>query len=131
MAYFGRIAQSSMGRTFARGGECHRVADFEDARKALRSFVEERDWDKFHNPKDLAVSLNVEAGELLEAFQWREHADAERVREELADVVMYAMLLADKSGFDLPQAILDKIASNAAKYPADKAWGRADKYDRL
>lgn len=120
-----------MERPFARERTCGRVADFEDARKALRSFVAERDWDQFHSPKDLAVALSVEAGELLESFQWRSEADPEKLREELADVVMYAILLADKSGFDLPEAIMSKLASNAKKYPVEKARGRWDKYDRL
>jgi NTP pyrophosphatase (non-canonical NTP hydrolase) len=111
---------------------------FEDARRTLRRFVEERAWDAFHDPKDLALSIAIEAGELLEVFQWRDVTaadlapqDRERLREEVADVVLYAMLLADKAGFDLPEALVEKIARNAAKYPVEKARGRSDKYDRL
>lgn len=111
---------------------------FEDLRVALRAFVDARDWDAFHAPKDLAVSLAIEAGELLEVFQWRDlqaadvtRDDRERIADELADVTMYAMLLADKAGIDLLEAIWQKLAKNEAKYPADKARGRADKYDRL
>ena len=114
--------------------------DWTALRKDLRAFIDEREWDQFHSPKDLAVGLNVEAGELLEHFQWRSptpeeiRADArkhEDVRDEVADVFMYAMLLADKAGFDLPSAVSEKLASNRAKYPVEKAKGRADKYDRL
>lgn len=113
-------------------------ATFEQARRDLRAFVEERDWDAFHNPKDLALSLAIEAGELLEVFQWRAiqaadltPEDRERIADELADVVMYAMLLADKSGVRLEDALLDKLRKNRAKYPVEKARGRADKYDKL
>lgn len=109
-----------------------------DALRAdLRRFVEERDWDRFHDPKDLALSLSLEASELLEVFQWREAGrplspeERERVAEETADVVLYALLLADKAGFDLVGAARAKLAKNAQKYPPDKARGRADKYDRL
>src|SRR5437764_15488400 len=97
---------------------------FEEARKDLRAFVDERAWDAFHSPKDLALSLSVEAGELLEVFQWRELSpdditpeDRARIREEVADVVMYAMLLADKCGFDLVDAVAAKLERNAQKYP--------------
>lgn len=110
---------------------------YEDARADLRAFVDERAWDPFHTPKDLAVSLAVEAGELLENFQWRDGAaplsaeERRRVAHELADVVMYGMLLADKLGLDLPATVLEKLALNRAKYPVEKARGRSDKYDRL
>jgi dCTP diphosphatase len=114
------------------------MTSFEDVRRDLRAFVDERDWDAFHSPKDLALSLAIESGELLEIFQWRAlHAadltpeDRERIADEVADVVMYAMLLADKAGFDLPDAIARKLAANRAKYPVEKARGKATKYDRL
>jgi dCTP diphosphatase len=109
----------------------------EALRADLRRFVEARDWDRFHDAKDLALSLNVEAGELLELFQWREAGkplsdeERRRVAEETADVLLYALLLADKTGFDLVEAARQKLAANAAKYPVEKARGRADKYDRL
>jgi dCTP diphosphatase len=112
--------------------------DFEAVRKDLRAFVEERDWDSFHSPKDLALSIAIEAGELLEVFQWRDlqaadltPGDRARIAEEVADVVMYCMLLADKAGIDLPDALAAKLARNREKYPVEKARGRADKYDRL
>lgn len=111
---------------------------FEDVRRDLRAFVEARAWDAFHSPKDLAMSIAIESGELLEVFQWRHpaagdltHDDRARIQEEVADVVMYAMLLADKAGFDLPQAIAAKLARNGEKYPIEKARGRSDKYDKL
>lgn len=114
------------------------MPEFEDLRVKLRAFVDARDWDAFHAPKDLAMSLAIEAGELLEVFQWRDPAAADltvedraRLAEELADVTMYAMLLADKAGVDLLAAIERKLAQNAEKYPVEKARGRADKYDRL
>jgi len=107
-------------------------------RARLRAFVDAREWDAFHEPKDLAVSLALEAAEVLEVFQWRAPRAAElsgedraRVAEELADVVMYAMLLADKAGLDLLRAIDAKLDANERKYPVEKAKGRADKYDRL
>lgn len=123
----------------------HRVLDarsvpvaYEEVRRELRAFVEERDWDAFHTPKDLAMSVAIEAGELMEIFQWRDlqaadltPEDRRRIGEEVADVVLYSMLLADKAGIDLMGAVRDKLAQNASKYPADKARGSAAKYDRL
>ena len=111
---------------------------FETVSADLRAFVDERAWDAFHNPKDLALSLSIEAAELLEIFQWRAlqaadltHGDRQRIGEELADVMMYAMLLADKAGIDLVAAISDKLEQNRSKYPVEKARGRSDKYDKL
>lgn len=111
---------------------------YDALRQKLRAFVDERDWDQFHAPKDLALSLSIEAAELLEVFQWRSPAateltpaDRARLAEELADVMMYAMLLADKTGLDLLEATDRKLADNARKYPPEKARGRSDKYDRL
>jgi len=99
----------------------------------LIAFRDERDWAQFHNPKDLAVALNIEAGELLEAFLWKNHkeADKEKVTEELADVFAYAFLLADKYGLDVNEIVSEKINKNAAKYPVEKAKGTAKKYDEL
>lgn len=99
----------------------------------LIKFRNERDWEQFHNPKDLAVAINVEAGELLELFLWKkaEEANREKVQEELADVFAYAFLLADKYNFDVKEIVLDKIKKNAEKYPVNKAKGTAKKYDEL
>lgn len=102
-----------------------------DLLAALRTFVEERDWGQFHTPENLAKSISIEAGELLECFQWGVEADRERVQAELADVLTYCTLLADHLGVD-PEAIMrDKLAETRIKYPVDKAKGRSDKYDRL
>ena len=89
----------------------------------LIQFRNDRDWKQFHNPKDLALAINVEAGELLEVFLWKNHEDAkvEKVKEELADVFAYAFLLADKYDLDVKEIVLDKIKKNAEKYPIEKA----------
>jgi NTP pyrophosphatase (non-canonical NTP hydrolase) len=99
----------------------------------LIKFRNERDWEQFHNPKDLALAINIEAGELLELFLWKnaEDANKEKVKEELADIFSFAFLLADKYGFDVKQIILDKIKVNSEKYPVNKAKGTAKKYDEL
>jgi NTP pyrophosphatase (non-canonical NTP hydrolase) len=103
----------------------------ETVRDALRAFVKERDWAQFHSPENLAKSVAIEAGELLECFQWGPDADGDRVRDELADVLTYCLLLADKLGEDPDQIVLDKLAKTRAKYPVDKARGRSTKYDEL
>ena len=108
-------------------------------RDALRKFADERDWDQFHSPKNLASALAVEAAELLERFQWLTEdesrklppAELAKVREEMADVLNYLVRLADKLDVNLLEAARDKIKVNAAKYPADKARGSARKYSEL
>jgi len=92
-----------------------------------------RDWAQFHNAKDLAAGLSIEAGELLECFLWKDakSADPAKIREEIADVLVYALLLAHEAKVDLPSAIREKLAKNALKYPVEKAKGRAEKYDQL
>lgn len=97
----------------------------------LRKFVAERDWAQFHTPENLAKGVSIEAAELLECFQWGEDADVDRVRDELADVLTYCFLMADKYGFDPEAIMLVKLESTKAKYPADKARGRSTKYDEL
>lgn len=101
------------------------------ARDALRAFVAERDWAQFHSPENLAKSISIEAAELLELFQWNSDADEQRLLDELADVLTYCLLLADKIGADPQQLVLDKLEQTRAKYPADKARGRSEKYDQL
>lgn len=98
---------------------------------ALREFVAERDWAQFHSPSNLAKSISIEAAELLETFQWNDEADLARVRDELADVLTYCYLLADRIGADPSQIVLDKLEETKRKYPADRARGRSDKYDQL
>lgn len=97
---------------------------------ALRAFVAERDWEQFHTPENLAKSVSIESGELLECFQWGD-ANLDAAKDELADVLTYCLLLADKLDLDPDTIVLDKLESTKAKYPADKARGRSDKYDRL
>lgn len=107
-----------------------------DLTTRLREFARERDWEQFHTPKNLAMALTVEAAELQEIFQWQSGAesaalepkDKARVAEEVADVLLYLLRLADVAGIDLQRAALDKLARNAEKYPADKVRGRSDKY---
>jgi NTP pyrophosphatase (non-canonical NTP hydrolase) len=100
---------------------------------ALIKFRNERDWEQFHNPKDLALAINVEAGELLELFLWKrpEEANRDKIKEELADIFAFAFLLADKYNFDIKQIVLDKIKQNGEKYPIEKAKGTAKKYNEL
>ena len=108
-------------------------------RDALRKFADERDWDQYHSPKNLASALAVEAAELLERFQWLTEdqsrhlppAELAKVREEMADVLNYLVRLADKLDVNLLEAARDKIKVNALKYPADKARGSARKYSEL
>lgn len=99
----------------------------------LIRFRDQRDWDQFHNPKDLALAINVEAGELLELFLWKNHNEAnkDKVKEELADIFAYGLLLAKKYDFDVEEIILEKIKKNAEKYPIEKAKGTAKKYNEL
>ena len=94
-------------------------------------FTEDRDWDQFHTPANLAKSISIEANELLECYQWSEDADLEHVREELADVIVYCQNLLDKLGLDVDEIVNSKMAKNEAKYPVEKARGSAAKYDRL
>lgn len=100
---------------------------------ALIQFRDDRDWAQFHNPKDLALAINIEAGELLEAFLWKnaEEAKPEKIKEELADVLAYAFLLAHRMQLDVSSIVLEKIALNNSKYPVDKSKGSAKKYNEL
>jgi dCTP diphosphatase len=112
---------------------------FEDLKQRLAEFATERDWDQFHSPKNLAMALAAEAGELLEHFQWLSEEksaelpaeEREAVALELADIQVYLVRLADKLGVDLVAAAHRKIDLNAEKYPADKARGHARKYTEL
>lgn len=99
----------------------------------LKKFRDERDWDQFHNPKDLAIAISIESGELLEEFLWKSHHDANigNIKKELADVLAYSLLLADKYGLDPEGIILEKINENRLNYPIEKSKGTAKKYDQL
>jgi NTP pyrophosphatase (non-canonical NTP hydrolase) len=101
----------------------------ETVHNALAAFVAERDWAQFHTPENLAKSVVIEAGELLECFQWSTEADPKRVQEELADVLTYCLLLADRIGVDPDQIVLEKLEITRKKYPVEKARGSSAKYD--
>ena len=109
------------------------MSDLEELRKAIVQFTNDRDWNQFHNGKDLALALSIEAAELNEAFLWKDPNDVnvEKVKEELADIINYAILIADKYDLDIKQIVMDKIKRNAEKYPVDKAYGSAKKYSEL
>ena len=107
----------------------------ETVNKVLK-FRDDRDWKQFHDPKDLAISISLEASELLEIFQWSRDDvycldKSDKIKEELADVVNYCILMADACNLDLDKIITDKIKLNAAKYPVDKAKGTSAKYNEL
>ena len=109
------------------------MSDLEELRKAIVKFTQERDWDQFHNGKDLALALSIEASELNEVFLWKDAKDVNvvKIKEELADIFNYAILIADKYNLDIKQIVLDKLSQNAEKYPVEKAYGSAKKYNEL
>ena len=115
------------------------MTELEDLRGQLRDFAEARDWSQFHSPKNLAMALSVEAGELLEVFQWlteeQSHALEPKAQakasEEIADVLLYLIRLGDRLGIDPIASARRKLVENARKYPADKARGNARKYTEL
>jgi dCTP diphosphatase len=104
---------------------------FDRLTEVLRAFVAERDWGQFHTAENLSKSIAIEAAELLECFQWSNEGDRSQVREELADVLTYCLLLADRIGADPEELVLEKLQATSAKYPVEKARGRSTKYDRL
>ena len=109
------------------------MSDLEELRQEIVKFTQERDWDQFHNGKDLALALSIEAAELNEVFLWKDvsEVNVEKVKEELADVFNYAILIADKYDLDIKQIVLEKIKRNAEKYPVEKAYGSSKKYNEL
>ena len=117
------------------------LLDVAPVARALREFAREREWDQFHSPKNLAMALSAEVGELTEIFQWMtedqsrvaasDPATAQAVRDELADVQLYLVRLADVLGVDLNQAVTDKLHRNAIKYPVDKSRGSSKKYTQI
>jgi NTP pyrophosphatase (non-canonical NTP hydrolase) len=109
------------------------MKESEEIIQALLKFRNERDWEQFHNPKDLALAISIESAELLELFLWKkaEEASVEKVKEELADIFSFAFLFAEKYGFDVKDIVLEKIKRNKEKYPIDKSKGTAKKYDEL
>lgn len=114
------------------------IMDYEKIRKALIKFRDERDWKQFHNPKDLATALCIEASELEELFLWKSQEDSyeiwktdPKVKEEFADIFNYLVLFAEECWIDIEEAVLSKIEKNWQKYPVEKAKGRSDKYTKL
>ena len=115
------------------------MSDIQKITQKIRQFRDERDWKQFHNHKDVALSLVLEASEVLEHFQWKSPAEVEahgreakdELSDELADVAVYLFELADNLGIDLPKAIEAKMKKNAVKYPVEKAKGKHTKYNRL
>ena len=97
----------------------------------IRRFTEDRDWDQFHSPANLAKSISIEANELLECFQWSDDYDMQHVKEELADVIVYTQNMLDKLGIDADEIVNMKMDQNEAKYPVAKAKGNSNKYDEL
>ena len=98
----------------------------------IRNFTEERDWDQYHSPANLAKSIVIEAAELLECFQWtEEECDIQHIKEELADVLIYSQTLLDKLDLDIDEIVNMKMEQNELKYPVDKAKGSASKYNEL
>ena len=112
------------------------MSDIQELIDLLVEFRDERDWGQFHDSKNLALALSIEAAELNELFLWKKEADAdevdrERLKEELADVLAYALMLAERHQLDVGQIVKDKIIKNAGKYPVEQAKGSSDKYDKL
>ena len=109
------------------------ACDVDQLIRQIIEFRDKRNWAQFHNPKDLALGLSIEAAELNELFLWKkpEEANPARVREELADVFIFALMLLEKYGLDLEKIVLEKLAANSEKYPADKSRNSAAKYTDL
>jgi NTP pyrophosphatase (non-canonical NTP hydrolase) len=115
------------------------LTQLDPLRDALRAFAAERDWDQFHSPKNLAMALSAEAGELLETFQWLTEEQSRKLApaaldaaaDEIADVLLYLIRLSDQLGIDPIAAADRKLLANAAKYPVDKARGNSKKYTEL
>jgi len=111
----------------------------EELKAKIRKFRDDRDWKQFHNPKDLAISIAIEAGELLEEFQWKDKAEIDKkvanekhkIEDEMADIYIYLLEMSDVLGIDLIEAAKRKMAKNEAKYPVEKAKGNAKKYTEL
>jgi NTP pyrophosphatase (non-canonical NTP hydrolase) len=107
--------------------------EFKQLTDQILKFRDERNWKKFHNPKDLALSLNLEASELLETFQWKSSEEAveknlSNMKDEIADILIYTLLFANETGIDLGKAVEQKIQKNIKKYPVDHAYGSNSKY---
>lgn len=102
-----------------------------DVKNKIIKFTQDRDWDQFHTPENLSKSIAIESGELLECFQWNSNFDKDEVVDELADIVNYCYLLANKLDVDLDEIVLEKLKKNEAKYPVSKSKGSSKKYTKL
>lgn len=112
------------------------MTDFNDLVKKINTFREERDWQQFHNAKDLSISISLEAAELLENFQWKSSEDAleknrSNIKDELADVLMYSIMLSEELGLDVTEIMNEKLEKNAIKYPVEKSRGSNKKYSEF
>lgn len=112
------------------------MASFSEAQDKVLAFRDARVWKQFHNPKDLAISINLEASELLEVFQWsgadlNANGKEQQLKDELSDVLIYCIYLADAMGIDIPDAIIEKVEKNDRRYPVEKARGNSRKYTEL
>lgn len=112
------------------------MSDIKEITRALVDFRNERDWEQFHDSKNLATAISIEAAELNEVFLWKtikesEEVSKDKIKEELADIFAYALLLAERHKFDVKEIVLDKIKKNGEKYPVDKSKGSAKKYNEL
>ena len=109
------------------------MKEIKDLTQALTNFRDDRDWEQFHNSKDLALAISIEASELLELFLWKENEDVDKqkLREELADIFSFSILLANKHKLNIKDIIMDKIKQNSKKYPVKKAKGKSTKYTEL
>jgi len=115
--------------------------NIQEIKEKIKHFIGERDWEQFHHPKELAISISLEAAELLELFQWKEKQSLEdlrndkklmqKLKEELADIMIYAIDVANYTGIDVSDAIIEKLKKNAEKYPIEKAKGSNKKYNEL
>ena len=111
------------------------MSEFRELMGLLEKFRDDRDWSQFHDSKNLALALSIEAAELNELFLWKkdtecEEIDKQRLKEELADVFAYALMLAGRHGFDVSQIVKDKVALNAKKYPVEQSRGSSEKYKK-
>lgn len=107
------------------------MSDVEELKSEVAAFCKMRGWDQFHTNKELAAAIAIEAAELQDAFLWNREAKPEKVREELADVFIYALRMAERNNFDVAEIVRAKLAANAAKYPVEKCRGTAKKYTEL
>jgi len=134
--YRGKFAQIKGLVRFAILLHTHKMSEIKEIIEELIKFRNDRDWEQFHDSKNLATAISIEAAELNELFLWKdvkasEEVDKEKIKEELADILAFSFLLANKHNLDIKNIMLDKIKKNGEKYPVEKAKGTAKKYDQL